>query len=54
MNKLFGYRCCEYIKTTKGHRVSVWGMEEDDADEDNSQGNKLALEQMSLRKTMGI
>lgn len=25
MNKLFAYRCCEYIKMTQGHRVSVWG-----------------------------
>ena len=28
MNKLYGYRCCEYIKMTKGYRVAVWGMEE--------------------------
>lgn len=27
MNKLCSYRCCEYIKMTKGHRVAVWGME---------------------------
>jgi hypothetical protein len=45
MNKLFGYRCCEYIKMTKGYRVSEWGMEED-TDEDNSQSNKLAPNQM--------
>ena len=52
MNKLSEYRCYEYIKVTKGHSLSVWGMEED-TDEGNSQGNKLALKQMSLRKAIG-
>lgn len=53
MNKLFEYRCCEYIKVTKGHRLSVWGVE-GHTEEENSQGNKLALKQMSLRKALRV
>lgn len=53
MNKLFEYRCFEYIKVTKGHSLSVWGME-GDTDEENSQGNKLSLKQMSLRKAIRV
>lgn len=53
MNKLFEYRCYEYIKVTKGHSLSVWGMERDTAEE-NSQGNELALKQMSLRKAIRV
>lgn len=53
MNKLFEYRCYEYIKVTKGHSLSMWGME-GDTDEENSQGNKLALKQMSLRKAIRV
>lgn len=34
MNKLFEYRCCEYIKVVKGYRFLVWGVE-GDSDEEN-------------------
>lgn len=53
MNKLFEYRCFEYIKVAKSHRLSVWRME-GHTDEENSQGNKLALKQMSLRETVRV
>lgn len=53
MNKLFEYRCFEYIEVAKSHRLSVWGME-GHTDEENSQGNKLALKQMSLREAVRV
>lgn len=41
------------MKVTKGHGLSVWEMEED-TDEENSQGNKLVLKHISLRKTTRV